>query len=448
MLANNDISQRQYTRAVSAPLGLRPGRLYSSNRHPNFFGWAEQQLVHTFGARRVEAGGLQVRTTLDPRMQNDARAAIASTLVRATDPAAALVAIDPTTGAVKAMLGYLPGGGKLQFNLATQSGRTAGSAFKPFVLATAIDQGISLYSAFSGPPVLTIADPACSTNGVPWTVHNYADESAGYMNLLDATANSVNTIFAQLVTMVGASNVATTAHQMGITTPLQSVCSITLGTQPVNPLEMTDAYATLAARGVHHDPHAFELVRGPSGQLIGALSAGRSAGDPTDHRRPGHLRARGSRPTRHRHRRRPRHPARRRQDRHRRELHRRLVLRLHPTTRRLRLDRLPKGGDPALQHRRRPRRVRRLPPRGDLEPLHDQQPPPPCPSRPSPTPNSPADTPPRRPPTFRRRRQHRPAAPSPPQPPHPPSPATATDTDTGTGTGTAKKGGAQLMALA
>ena len=271
MLANDDISTRQYTWAVSTPLGLRPGRLYSSMRHPNFFGWAEQQLVRTFGARRVEAGGLQVRTTLDPRMQADAHAAIASTLVQKTDPAAALVAIDPTTGAVKAMLGYLPGGGGLQFNLATQSGRTAGSAFKPFVLATAVDQGISLYSGFSGPPVLTIPDPRCSTNGVPWTVHNYADESAGYMNLLDATANSVNTIFAQLVTMVGPSNVVSTAQQMGITTPLQPVCSITLGTQPVNPLEMTDAYATLAARGVHHDPRAFETVRGPTGLPIGAL---------------------------------------------------------------------------------------------------------------------------------------------------------------------------------
>jgi penicillin-binding protein 1A len=273
MLANNDISPRQYTRAVVAPIGLEPGRLYSSLRHPNFFGWAEQQLADTFGARRVEAGGLQVRTTLDPRIQDDARAAIASTLVQKTDPAAALVAIDPSTGAVKAMLGYLPSGGRLQFNLATQSGRTAGSAFKPFVLATAVDQGISLYSAFSGPPVLTIPDPRCSTNGVPWTVHNYADESAGYMNLLDATANSVNTIFAQLVTIVGPSNVVTTAQRMGITTPLQSVCSITLGTQPVNPLEMTDAYATLAARGIHHDPQAFETARGPGGQLIGTLAS-------------------------------------------------------------------------------------------------------------------------------------------------------------------------------
>jgi len=273
MLANQTISQQQYTNAVSEPLGLKPGTLYNSMRHPNFFGWAEQQLVQEFGPARVEAGGLQVRTTLDPRMQNDAQVALASTLVQKTDPAAALVAIDPQTGAVKAMLGYLPNGGTLQFNMATQSGRTAGSAFKPFVLATAIDQGISVYSGFSGPPVLTISDPRCSTNGVPWTVHNYADESAGYMSLLDATANSVNTIFAQLVTLVGPASVATTAHEMGITTPLQPVCSITLGTQPINPLEMTDAYATLAARGIHHDPQGIQTVRDPSGTTIGRLTA-------------------------------------------------------------------------------------------------------------------------------------------------------------------------------
>jgi penicillin-binding protein 1A len=272
MLVSGDISTAEEKRALAAPLGLRRSRLYGSIRHPNFFGWAEQQLVQDFGARRVEEGGLRVRTTLDPTLQNDARTALAGVLEHTTDPAGALVAIDPSTGAVKAMYAYLPSGEKLQFNLATQSGRTAGSAFKPFVLAAAINQGISLESAFSGPPMLTIPDPACSTNGVPWTVHNYADETAGYMNLLDATANSVNTIFAQLVTIVGPANVATTAHQMGITTPLQSVCSITLGTQPVNPLEMTDAYATLAARGIHHPPQAFDTVRGPDTNLIGTIN--------------------------------------------------------------------------------------------------------------------------------------------------------------------------------
>jgi penicillin-binding protein 1A len=206
-------------------------------------------------------------------MQTDARTAIASVLQHPADPSAALVAIDPGTGAVRAMLGYVPDGRTLQFNLATQSGRTAGSAFKPFVLATAVRQGISLYSGFAGPSVLTIPDAQCQTNGVPWTVHNFADETAGYMNLLSATAHSVNTIFAQLAVKVGPSNVVATAHDMGITTPLQPVCSITLGTQAVNPLEMTDGYATLAARGIHHPPQAFEIVRGPTGQVVGTLSS-------------------------------------------------------------------------------------------------------------------------------------------------------------------------------
>jgi penicillin-binding protein 1A len=267
------ITQEEYRHATAAPLGLKPGTLYSAQRHPNFFGWAAQQLVNRFGVRRVEAGGLQVRTTLDPRMQTAARTAVAGVLREKTDPAAALVAIDPRTGAVKAMISYLPDGRPMKFNLATQSGRTAGSAFKPMALAAAIEQDVSVYSAMSGPSELTITDPKCAFNGVPWTVHNYADESGGYMNLLDATAHSVNTIYAQLVDIIGPQNVVRTAHKLGIRSKLQPVCSIALGTQAVNPLEMTSAYATLAARGVHRDPQAFRLVRGPGRTVIGALDA-------------------------------------------------------------------------------------------------------------------------------------------------------------------------------
>jgi penicillin-binding protein 1A len=273
LLTTGQITSREYADAIATPLGLKPGALYSSFRHPNFFGWATDELIKRFGARKVEEGGLQVRTTLDPRMQSAARAAIRSIIREKTDPAAALVAIDPRTGAVKAMQSYLPDGRVLKFNLATQAGRQAGSSFKPFTLTTAVNQGISVYTGFNGPPSMTINDPRCATNGTLWDVHNYADETAGYMNLLDATAHSVNTIFAQLVDIVGPSNVAATAHKMGIRSPLQSVCSITLGTQAVNPLEMTNAYATLAARGLHRDPQAFELVRGPRGGVIGKLNA-------------------------------------------------------------------------------------------------------------------------------------------------------------------------------
>ena len=272
LLAADAITPRQYSYAVDAPLGLKLGHLYSVQVHPNFFGWAEQQLIRRYDARGVEGGGLDVRTTLDMQMQNAAQTAIAGVLRQKTDPSAALVAIDPRTGAVRAMLGYTPDGRRLQFNLATQSGRTAGSAFKPFVLATAAQQGISLYSGFSGPSQLTIPDPRCATNGVPWTVHNFADESGGFMDLVNATAHSVNTIFAQLVLKVGPANVVKVAHQMGITSALQPVCSITLGTQAINPLEMTDGYATLAARGIHHAPQAIEMARAPNGQVIDRLS--------------------------------------------------------------------------------------------------------------------------------------------------------------------------------
>src|SRR5438445_429614 len=157
----------------------------------------------------------------------------------------------------------------------TRSGirRPACSQFKPCVLGTRRQHRIPLYSSFSGPRSIIIPDRSCYGPQGPWDVHNFADESAEYMNLLSATANSVNTIFAQLVAKVGPANVVPVAHKMGITTKLQPVCSITLGTQPVNPLEMTDAYATLAAHGLHRSPQAFELVRAPDGKVLGRLNA-------------------------------------------------------------------------------------------------------------------------------------------------------------------------------
>ncbi|MBV8480529.1 MAG: transglycosylase domain-containing protein, partial [Actinobacteria bacterium] len=273
MRKDGSITQQQFEKAISAPLELQPGTLYARQQQPNFFGWAEQELVAKYGATRVAAGGLRVRTTLDPAIQQEAEAAVKSVLREKSDPASAVVAIDPRTGAVRAMVGYVPDGRKITFNLATQSTRTAGSSFKPFVLATAIAHGISLYSSFSGPPSMIIPNSSCDGPQGPWDVHNYADEDSGYMNLLNATANSVNTIFAQLVAKVGPWNVVPVAHRMGITTPLQPVCSITLGTQPVNPLEMTDAYATLAAHGIHHAPQPFELVRSPDGTVLGRLDA-------------------------------------------------------------------------------------------------------------------------------------------------------------------------------
>ena len=277
MWKNGYITAAKLRSATRKPLLLRPGHLYTQLHQPNFFGWATQQLAALphFGQRQVELGGLKVRTTLDTRLQGLALHAVTSVLHTPTDPAAALVAIDPRTGAVKAMVDYLPSGRRMQFNLATQAHRSTGSSFKPITLATALSAGDSLYSTFYGPPELFITDPQCATNNGPWDVHNYADESAGTMNLLDATANSVNTIFAQLVAKVGARNVVAMAHHLGITSRgryFKPVCAITLGSVGFTPLEMTDVYATFASGGIHHAPQGFESVRGPNGKLIEKLS--------------------------------------------------------------------------------------------------------------------------------------------------------------------------------
>jgi penicillin-binding protein 1A len=279
MWKNGYITADKLRRAARKPLLLKRGHLYSQLHQPNFFGWATQQLANLphFGQRQVELGGLRVRTTLDTRLQGLAYHAVTSVLHTRTDPAAALVAIDPRTGAVKAMVDYLPSGRRMQFNFATQGHRSTGSSFKPITLATALSENDSLSSTFYGPPEIFITDRQCATgpNGGPWDVHNYADESAGTMNLLDATANSVNTIFAQLVAKAGVRNVKAMAHRLGITSSgdnFKTVCAMTLGSVGFTPLEMTDVYATFASGGVHHPPQAFESVRGPTGKLIEKLT--------------------------------------------------------------------------------------------------------------------------------------------------------------------------------
>jgi penicillin-binding protein 1A len=275
MFKNGYITRGQLEVARHKPLELKLGHLYSRMNQPNFFGWATQQLGNRFGQRQVERGGLTVRTTLSPRLQALGLHAVSSVLRTSTDPAAALVAIDPRTGAVRAMVDYLPNGRQLQFNLATQAHRSTGSAFKPITLATALEEGVSLYSTFQGPPEIYITDPQCATNGGPWDVHNSGDESAGTTNLLGATAGSINTIFAQLIAKVRVSRVVQVAHQLGITSRgsyFKPVCAITLGSVGFTPLELTDVYATLASGGIHHAPTAFERVTGPNGKVLDKLT--------------------------------------------------------------------------------------------------------------------------------------------------------------------------------
>ena len=248
------------------PLGLtEEPQVRSEAAH--FMEHVRRNLKASYGLDALYRGGLRIRTTLDMEWQRAAERAIHSYLPATKDPEAALVAIDPRTGAIRAMVGGRSFE-RSEFNLATQGRRQAGSAFKPFVLLAALERGISPLELWNGPSSMTIPDPFCETNGKPWMVTNAGDQAAGTMSLENAMAGSVNTIYAQVTVEVGPEAVADVAHRMGIRSRLKPVCSIGLGTSEVTPLEMTSAFATLAARGIYVQPTAVDRVTGRGGEVI------------------------------------------------------------------------------------------------------------------------------------------------------------------------------------
>lgn len=237
-----------------------------------FVDHARRYLQQGYGVQATFTGGLRVKTSLVRAHQRAAEEAIATHLGERGDPAVALVAMRVDTGEITAMVGGR-NFKRAKYNLATGAGtpgRQAGSAFKTFTLAAAVRAGISLESTYYGPARVTIDDPACATAGEAWSPANYSDSGAGTMDLVGATASSVNTIYAQLVVDVGPQKVAEAARALGIRSDLgdPAPCSITLGTKEVTPLEMTNAYATLASLGVRHAPTPVRWVRSPDGEVL------------------------------------------------------------------------------------------------------------------------------------------------------------------------------------
>lgn len=220
-----------------------------------FIDYARQYLFDRYGSARVYSGGLHVTTSLDMRLQKAAWDSVRSNLpFTSTNPSAALVSMDPATGEILAMVGGRDFN-RSKLNLATfkgGTGREAGSAFKAFTLATALENGYSLNKYWQGPSQITINDPTCDSVSGPWQPINAGDGAGGTFSLLGATEHSVNTIYAQLISELGPDKVVEMAHRLGIRSPLPAVCAITLGSVAINPLEMTNAYSTLAYRGMLH----------------------------------------------------------------------------------------------------------------------------------------------------------------------------------------------------
>jgi penicillin-binding protein 1A len=253
MFFQHYIDGRELKKALGTPLPNPESIRQPATRSlaaPYFAQYVTNQLVDRYRAPKVFGGGMKVVTTIDLGLQKIARNAIDSVLPPSLGPSAALVSIDIHTGQVVAMIGGR-NFRQSQFNLATQGERQPGSAFKPFVLATALRDGIAPSSILVSQPVVIDA------GGRAWSVTNFEHNSMGPINLQTAIAYSDNTVFAQLTNIVGPENVANSASQMGITSPLQPYFSIGLGGEPATPLEMARAYATLANGGYRLDSSMF-----------------------------------------------------------------------------------------------------------------------------------------------------------------------------------------------
>jgi penicillin-binding protein 1A len=263
MAENGYITRSEATAEAAEPLGLKKSNIYSKRREPYFFDYVQDKLIERYGVGVYRRGGLKVHTTIDPRMQEQGRAAINGQLNAPGDPSSAVVAIDPNTGYIRAMASSGTYNDRT-FNLAAQGHRQPGSAFKTMVLVTALRQGVDPNSTVYVSKPLNLNVPGYG----PWSVKTYSNSYGGPMNLVTATLKSDNTVYAQLDVDLGPKKVAETAHLLGIRTKLDGIPSEGLGglRLGVSPLEMSSAYATLAAGGMYSEPKAITKVEFPNGK--------------------------------------------------------------------------------------------------------------------------------------------------------------------------------------
>ena len=201
---------------------------------------------------QLNTAGLNIVTTIDQPMENAAVAAV-NALPAGKNPhtMVALVSIDPSTGAIRALYGGADYLARAR-NAVTQDAAQAGSTFKPFTLITALGQGIPLTTTFNGR----------SPQNVPGfgKVPNFGNEQFGNIDLVKATADSVNTVYAQLNVKVGPDKTAATAKAAGITTTVGTNPANVLGTDTVHPLDMASAYGTIASGGYRTTPHIVDTA--------------------------------------------------------------------------------------------------------------------------------------------------------------------------------------------
>jgi len=261
------IPQQTAARAEKAGLGLNPGNAYSAvPKEGYFFEYVKANLDQTYGQARLADQGLKVYTTIDPTLNAQAQSAINQVLGQPGDPEAAVVMIDSRTGAIRAMQSTQPYSINSQFNYVTQALRQPGSTFKPFVLTTAINRGISPYTTYYTSRPLNFVSPIWG----PIAVQTYSNTYPGRINIYDATLQSDNSVYTQMTLDLGPQAVVNTAYLMGIprARDLPVYPSVGLGSGVVTPLDMATAYSALSNQGKRVAPLSVTRIVPPTGPVV------------------------------------------------------------------------------------------------------------------------------------------------------------------------------------
>jgi penicillin-binding protein 1A len=265
MVKAHHITPAQAAQAKATRLGLHRNAYYQQRREQFFFDYVKQELIKRYGVATVRRGGLRVYTTVDLHLQELARQAIADHLNQPGQPSAALVTVDPRNGHILAMASSATYGPTV-FNYATQAFRQPGSTFKGIDLMAAVRMGISPTSTtYNSHELMPGWDPAAPTWHVQTDDHCYR----GSVDLKTAIIASDNTVYAQLGADITPQRVRRAAYDMGITSHLDAFPAEAIGglRRGVSPLEMADAYATIADGGWRNRVTAIAKVVHPDGTV-------------------------------------------------------------------------------------------------------------------------------------------------------------------------------------
>ncbi len=288
MLGTHAISQPEHDEAVQAALDLAPDYLVASEA-PYFVDMLKDQLLDRFSEEELTSQSYRIYTTLDLRLQRAAAEAI-SVGVQELDkrladlrkgrprrndadsngprPEVALVALDPHTGAVKALIGGRDYGAS-QLNRALAE-RQPGSVFKPFVYAAALTAYQSGASDHPWTPISKVMDEPTTFlfDGKPYQPANYGQDYFGEVTLRYALTHSLNVATVKVAESIGYDTIVSLARRAGMNPKIQPTPAVALGAYEVTPLEVAGAYTIFANRGVRIDPYFLAMVRSKSGTLL------------------------------------------------------------------------------------------------------------------------------------------------------------------------------------